>query len=137
MGNDPAGWPFTVAHPSRESIDLAGWWDFRTDPKNEGEKEGWAGPGGEGWRKLLAPLPWERQGILEDIEEHIAVGDYYRARAGINFALVYLEDGNIFSFSDEDRALLEHRLATVEREIEINERAAREAVEAAADDDGD
>jgi Arc/MetJ-type ribon-helix-helix transcriptional regulator len=64
-----------------------------------------------------------RQSIFDDIEEHIAVGDYYRARAGIRFALRYLEDGNIFSFSENDRELLQDRLTQVEREIEKLERA--------------
>jgi serine/threonine protein kinase len=73
-----------------------------------------------------------RSSILEDIEEHIEVGDLYRARAGIKFALGYLEEGNLFAFSDEDRALLEGRLETVERRIEESERAAREAIGATA-----
>jgi hypothetical protein len=68
-----------------------------------------------------------RSSILDDIEEHIEVGDFYRARAGINFALAYLEDGNIFAFSDEDRALLQERLETVNHHIDSSERPAREA----------
>ena len=72
-----------------------------------------------------------RQSIFDNIEEHIATGDFYRARAGIKFALGYLEDGNIFSFSEEDHDFLEQQISMVEREIEINERAAHEAAEAA------
>ena len=78
-----------------------------------------------------------RESIWEDIEEHIGVGDYYRARAGIQFAIRYSEEGNIFSFSEEDRALLDERLAQVEREIEITESAAREVAEVAPPGDGE
>jgi serine/threonine protein kinase len=72
-----------------------------------------------------------RQSIFDDIEEHIAIGDFYRARAGIKFALRYYEGRNIFTFSEEDHELLEERLAAVEREIEIGERAAQKAAAAA------
>ncbi len=66
MGSDPTGWPFTVAPPLSDFIDLAGWWAFRTDPENEGEKRGWIHEKPEDSKTLLAPLPWERQGIQED-----------------------------------------------------------------------
>ena len=72
-----------------------------------------------------------RQSVFEDIEEHIATGDFYRARAGVQFALRYSKDGNIFNFSEEDHDFLQQQLPMIEREIEINERAAREAVTAA------
>jgi serine/threonine-protein kinase len=68
-----------------------------------------------------------RSSILDDIEEHIQVGDFYRARASINFALGYLEDGNIFAFSEEDHVLLEERLDAVNQKIEMIEHAAHEA----------
>jgi serine/threonine protein kinase len=68
-----------------------------------------------------------RQSIFDDIEEHIAIGDFYRARAGIKFALRYYESRNIFTFSEEDHDLLQERLGVVEREIEIGERAAQKA----------
>ena len=73
-----------------------------------------------------------RRSIFDAIEEHVAVGDFYRARAEIRFALRYQEGGNIFNFSEEDHALLKEKLAAVEREIAIGERAARQAIEAAA-----
>ena len=73
-----------------------------------------------------------RQSIFDDIEEHVAVGDFYRARAGIQFALRYYQGGNIFSFSEEDHVLLREKLAAVEREIEIGELATYEAADAAA-----
>ena len=72
-----------------------------------------------------------RQSVFDDIEEHIATGDFYRARAGVQFALRYFEGGNIFNFSEEDHDFLQQQLPMIEREIEINERAAREAVTAA------
>ena len=72
-----------------------------------------------------------RQSVFEDIEEHIATGDFYRARAGIQFALRYSEGANIFNFSDEDLDFLQRQHQMVEREIEINERAAQDQIEAA------
>jgi hypothetical protein len=78
-----------------------------------------------------------RQSIFEDIEEHMEVGDFYRSRAGIRFALRYSEGGNIFAFSDEDHNLLLGKLDVAEREIEKSERAAQEAAEAAAAGSGD
>ncbi|MBD3857649.1 MAG: serine/threonine protein kinase [Acidobacteria bacterium] len=76
-----------------------------------------------------------RQSVFEDIEEHIATGDFYRARAGVQFALRYFEGGNIFNFSEEDHDFLQQQLPMIEREIEINERAAREAVTGAGNGD--
>jgi serine/threonine protein kinase len=78
-----------------------------------------------------------RQSIFDDIKEHTAVGDYYRARAGIRFALRYLEDGNIFSFSEEDREVLQDRLTEVEREIEKMERASQESAATTSREEGE
>ena len=75
-----------------------------------------------------------RQSIFEDIEEHIGIGDFYRARASVQFALRYFEGGNIFSFSEEDTEFLRQQLSLIEREIEDSERAAYEAVETATAD---
>ncbi len=61
--------------------------------------------------------------IWQGIREHIAVGDFYRARAEIQFALRYFEQGNLFGFSEADSEALEHELAKVEREIEAVEGA--------------
>ena len=61
--------------------------------------------------------------IWKDIREHIAVGDFYRARAEIQFALRYFEQGNLFGFSEADSEALEQELSKVEREIETRERA--------------
>jgi hypothetical protein len=76
-----------------------------------------------------------RQSIFDNIEEHIATGDFYRARAGVQFALRYFGGGNIFSFSEEDHDFLQEKLATVEREIEIGERTMHEP--AAETNDGE
>ena len=70
-----------------------------------------------------------RRSIWEDIEEHISSGDLYRARAGINFAIRYSDEANIFSFSDDDVDTLQSMAADVNREIEAGERAARESAE--------
>ena len=74
-----------------------------------------------------------RESIWDDIEEHIATGDYYRARAGIRFALRYHEGGNIFGFSEESYQALTEELAKVEHQIEITEAEAREQAAAGAD----
>ena len=67
MGNDPDEWPFTVAPSGSPCLDLAGQWEFRTDPESEGERLGWqSARETDGWRKLFAPKPWERQGVLKD-----------------------------------------------------------------------
>ena len=76
-----------------------------------------------------------RQSIFDDIEGHIATGDFYRARAGIRFALRYYGGGNIFSFSEEDHEFLQQQLSMIDREIEINERAAHDAAATSATGD--
>jgi serine/threonine protein kinase len=73
-----------------------------------------------------------RESIFQDIEEHIAAGDFYRARAGINFALRYFSGGNLFEFSEEDSEFLREKLIAVEGEIKTSERAALEAADATA-----
>ena len=72
-----------------------------------------------------------RQSIFEDIEEHISVHDYYRARAGVQFALRYYDGDNIFDFSEEDHDFLLEKLDVVEGEIEEIESAALESADAA------
>ena len=68
MNNDPSRWTFTIAPSTAAYLDLAGRWDFRTDPNNEGEKLGWhtAKQDSGSWKKLVAPEPWERQGVAQD-----------------------------------------------------------------------
>jgi len=75
-----------------------------------------------------------RESIWDDIEEHIETGDYYRARAGILFALRYHEGGNIFGFSDESYEALKKELEKVEHQIEVSEEEARKLAGAARPD---
>ena len=56
-----------------------------------------------------------RESILDDIQEHVEVGDYLRARAQIRFALRFFEGDNVFGFSDEEYELLQAKLAEIER----------------------
>jgi len=77
-----------------------------------------------------------RQAIFEDIDEHISVGDFYRARAAIRFALSYYEGANLFAFSEAEHGHLMEQLARIEREIEVAERAVEEAIEATVNSDG-
>jgi len=72
-----------------------------------------------------------RQSIWDNIEEHIAVGDYYRAREAILSALRYHEGANIFSISQENYEALTEELAKVERKIADAEREAQEMADAA------
>ena len=62
-----------------------------------------------------------RESILNDIREHVEVGDYFRARAGINLALRFSEKDNIFAFSEEENELLQAELTEIERKIEAAE----------------
>ena len=78
-----------------------------------------------------------RKSISDDIAEHIAVGDYYRAREGIRFALRYHGGVNIFGFSQENFEALTEELAKVEHQIEAAEREAQETAEAARADASD
>jgi hypothetical protein len=77
-----------------------------------------------------------RDSIWDDIEEHIAAGDYYRARAGIRSALRYHEGVNIFDFTQENYEALTEELAKVEREIEAAERGAQKMAGVAPADNG-
>jgi aryl-phospho-beta-D-glucosidase BglC (GH1 family) len=83
IGNDPSRWPFVIAPSSRPYLDLMGWWDFRLDPDNAGEKQGWYGSGPEsGWTKIYAPKPWERQGYCNDNLNCPGDAPYRVARTG-------------------------------------------------------
>jgi len=62
-----------------------------------------------------------RESILNGIQEHVRVGDYFRARAGINFALRFSGEDNIFAFSDDEYQLLQMELAEIELKIEAAE----------------
>jgi hypothetical protein len=41
----------------RASLD--GSWEFRFDPEQEGEKDGWARDGGDGWKTVMVPHCWD------------------------------------------------------------------------------
>ncbi|MFB0522219.1 MAG: glycoside hydrolase family 2 TIM barrel-domain containing protein [Candidatus Bathyarchaeia archaeon] len=46
----------------REMIDLAGFWHFKIDPENKGEKEEWYKQESfSGWDKIYAPASWNEQ----------------------------------------------------------------------------
>jgi serine/threonine protein kinase len=77
-----------------------------------------------------------RDSIWDDIEEHIAVGDYYRARAGIRFALRYHDGNNLFDISQENYEALTEELARIELKIEVAEEEARALADAARADTG-
>ncbi len=62
-----------------------------------------------------------RESILNGIQEHVEVGDYFRARAGINFALRFSEEDNVFAFSEEEYEFLQAELAEIERKIAAEE----------------
>ena len=68
MGNDPAGWPLTIAPSDAGYLDLSGQWDFRTDPDNQGLEKGWhtADKPEPGWRAIPVPQAWERAGFTQD-----------------------------------------------------------------------
>ncbi len=59
------GYDFPNAGPL--SLDLGGTWQFRLDPEERGEREGWAVPDLDDadWDEIEAPGFWERQGYEE------------------------------------------------------------------------
>jgi aryl-phospho-beta-D-glucosidase BglC (GH1 family) len=79
MGHDPARWEFNITPDRVACLDLAGLWDFRTDPGNEGDKKGWhtSEAAEEGWRPIYAPRAWEWQGV-QDINENSPSDSPYR-----------------------------------------------------------
>jgi hypothetical protein len=58
-----------------------------------------------------------RDSMLDDITEHLESGDLYRARVGIQSALAFSDEGNIFDFSSDEVVELEEMLEDVERQI--------------------
>lgn len=46
----------------RETVDLSGFWHFKTDPEKKGEEEKWyEQPSFSAWDKIFAPAPWNEQ----------------------------------------------------------------------------
>ena len=84
--------------PVTEAISLCGEWDFRSDPDNSGEKEGWHGTTaqGSGWRTVQVPHTWQ---IEEALAEYRAPAWYTRkfdARASWKNAAVRVEFEAVF-----------------------------------------
>lgn len=54
-------------HPTPDAVrphwaNLNGPWDFRFDPRDEGERAGWQKPGAQGFdRRIVVPFPWESE----------------------------------------------------------------------------
>jgi hypothetical protein len=61
--------------------------------------------------------------MWDDIEDHLATGDLYRARAHLESALGYYQASNILGFSEHDHRRLETTLANVEQRIAEHERS--------------
>jgi beta-galactosidase len=55
-----------ICQAERQRIDLNGSWQFRTDPQNQGERDGWPSAGGATFdRTLTVPGSWQAQGVGE------------------------------------------------------------------------
>jgi hypothetical protein len=65
-----------------------------------------------------------RESIRDGIREHLEIGDLYRARAEIAFAMRWFEEGNIFAFTEEDYSEMTAELERVEAAIRAAEAAA-------------
>jgi beta-glucuronidase len=65
-----------VTHSHRDRIDLAGMWDFRTDPQGVGESERWFAGAGGAWDKLYVPANWNEQ--REAYDAYMGLGWYRR-----------------------------------------------------------
>jgi len=55
-----------VTQSNRASIDLAGFWQFRTDPENAGEAERWFEDPPGPWDTLYVPAAWNEQRAIYD-----------------------------------------------------------------------
>jgi beta-galactosidase len=53
------------ATAQRARVDLTGAWDFRQDPRNEGEAQNWATGSGGFSRTITVPGAWQAQGVGE------------------------------------------------------------------------
>jgi beta-glucuronidase len=63
------------ANEFREALDLSGLWDFKLDPKDEGEGAGWF-RGLEGARSIAVPGSWNEQ--LPDAYDYLGPAWYFR-----------------------------------------------------------
>ncbi len=62
-----------------------------------------------------------RRSIQDNIQDHMEIRDYPRAKAEIEFAMRWFEGGNIFSFTEEDYRELAEQMTRVEAIIEASE----------------
>lgn len=60
-------------NPFRQVIDLSGFWDFRFDPRGQGERLGWA-TGFDGGRPIAVPASWNDQ--FEDERDNLGPAWY-------------------------------------------------------------
>lgn len=69
LDTDTAYWEPDIIVPGSQSIALAGWWKFVTDPQNQGLPGGWAAVdfNDSQWKPIYAPTKWgwERFGYNE------------------------------------------------------------------------
>jgi beta-galactosidase len=54
-----------ICQAERQRIDLNGPWQFRTDPQNQGERDGWHSSGPSFDRRIAVPGSWQAQGVGE------------------------------------------------------------------------
>src|SRR5688572_5188096 len=54
-----------ICQAERQRIDLNGPWQFRTDPTNQGVRDGWSSSGVSFDRTLTVPGSWQAQGVGE------------------------------------------------------------------------
>ena len=66
---------YPVQNDKRNKLDLSGIWDFKTDPTEVGEKEGWFN-GFEGSRPMAVPGSWNEQ--YEDLFGYLDLAWYTR-----------------------------------------------------------
>ena len=65
-----------VSEPQGETIDLCGEWQFRADPDNAGENQGWhRSADASGWRTVRVPHTWQ---IEEPLAEYRGIAWYRR-----------------------------------------------------------
>ena len=91
-----------LLHPQERRISLAGEWNFRLDPRDQGVKEQWFDDRGTLTDKIKVPGCWQGQGfggdgkdqLFEDRGRHGLFGRLTRARAGMANIFTLLRSGN-------------------------------------------
>ncbi len=64
---------FPQSNAFRRTIDISGFWDFRFDPDDNGERAGW-GSGFTGGRPIAVPASWDDQ--FEDQRDYLGPAWY-------------------------------------------------------------